>query len=262
MATYPDDHYFVLLDGDTIAFNLTRKFPLEEYLSHDLVFYERWWNGEVMIALGLRNKAETREFLMHWSNEDTNDYVPTSNVFYSSDNGLLHILLIKWFVLKTKTFSMLKEGKDLQEKAKTGPNRSAYRCIDTFSKLNESSLNLDPYWAYVISARVALGMQGLYDKFDAYNPQKGDSVNEKFHERGVVKEAFNISLKILPRFHGVALDMSMKDKATGNVIFLHGVKNTRMCSNYGITERVLDNTLCIPSVKQNYEISPQVLLQL
>ena len=162
---------------------------------------------------------------MQWSNEDTSDYLPTSpNVFYSSDNGLLHILLIKWFVLKTKTFSMLKEGKDLQEKAKTGPNRSAYRCIDTFSKLNESSLNLDPYWAYVISARVALGMQGLYDKFDAYNPQKGDSANEKFRERGVVREAFNISLKILPRFHGVALDMDMKDKATENVIFLHGVK--------------------------------------
>ena len=57
MATYPDDHYFVLLDGDTMAFNLTRKFPLEEYLSHDLVLYERWWNGEVMIALGLRNRV-------------------------------------------------------------------------------------------------------------------------------------------------------------------------------------------------------------
>ena len=57
MATYPDGHLFVLLDGDTIAFNLTRKFPLEEYLSHDLVFYERWWNGEVQCALGLRNRV-------------------------------------------------------------------------------------------------------------------------------------------------------------------------------------------------------------
>ena len=95
-------------------------------------------------------KAETREFLMHWSKEDNNDYVPTTpNVFYGTENGLLHILLIKWFVLKTKTFSMLKEGKDLEEKAKTGPNKSAYRRIDTFSKLNESSLNLDPYWAYL-----------------------------------------------------------------------------------------------------------------
>ena len=90
-------------------------------MSHDLVFYERWWNGEVQIALGLRNKvrnelkvnlcctqnklffkAETREFLMHWSKEDNNDYVPTTpNVFYGTENGLLHILLIKWFVLKT-----------------------------------------------------------------------------------------------------------------------------------------------------------------
>ena len=160
---------------------------------------------------------------MSWSNEDNNDYVPTSpNVFYGTENGLLHILLIKWFVLKTKTFSFLEEGKNLMW---TGPNSKAHRCIDTFSKLNESSLNLDPYWAYVVSARVALGMQGLYDKFDAYNPQKGDSANEKFHERGVVREAFNISLKILPRFHGVALDVTVKDKATENVIFLHGVKN-------------------------------------
>ena len=62
MATFPDGHLFVLLDGDTIAFNLTRKFPLEEYLSHDLVFYERWWNGEVMIALGLRNKVRNELF--------------------------------------------------------------------------------------------------------------------------------------------------------------------------------------------------------
>ena len=57
METYPEGHYFVLLDADTIAFDLSRKFPLEEYLSHDLVFYERWWNGEVQCALGVRNKV-------------------------------------------------------------------------------------------------------------------------------------------------------------------------------------------------------------
>ena len=57
METYPEGHYFVLLDADTIAFDLSQKFPLEEYLSHDLVFYERWWNGEVQCALGVRNKV-------------------------------------------------------------------------------------------------------------------------------------------------------------------------------------------------------------
>ena len=47
---------------------------------------------------------------------------------------------------------------------------------------------------------------------------------KKFREIGVVREAFNMSLKILPRFHGMALDMNMKEKATENVIFFHGVK--------------------------------------
>ena len=59
MATYPDGDYFVLLDGDTIAFDLKRKFPVHEYMSHDLVFYERWWNGEVACPLGVRNKVKT-----------------------------------------------------------------------------------------------------------------------------------------------------------------------------------------------------------
>ena len=162
---------------------------------------------------------------MSWSNEDNNDYVPTSpNVFYGTENGLLHILLIKWFVLKTKTFSFLEEGKNLMW---TGPNSSAFRCIETFSKLNESSLNLDPYWAYVVSARVALGMQGFYDKFEPYGPQKGDAMAEQFRDRGITIEAFNISLKILPRFHGMAVDINMKEKATDNIVFLHGVKDKK-----------------------------------
>ena len=88
---------------------------------------------------------------------------------------------------------------------------------------------MDPYWAYVVSARVALGMQGLYDKFEPYEQwhlpwQKGDEVANNFRANGLVKESFNISLRILPRYYGTTVDLNLKDKATDNVIFLHGVK--------------------------------------
>ena len=67
-------------------------------------------------------------------------------------------------------------------------------------------------------------LQGLYDKFEAYEAQKNDEVNKQFRQHGLVKESFNISLKILPRYNGMTVDLNMKDRATENVIFLHGVK--------------------------------------
>ena len=51
MEKYPEEDFFIVMDADTIAFDLDVNFP-QEYLKHDLVFYERWWNGEVMITMG------------------------------------------------------------------------------------------------------------------------------------------------------------------------------------------------------------------
>ena len=51
-----------------------RQFPWSDYLSYDLVYYERWWNGEVACLYGLKNTPATREWLLTWAREDDQPY--------------------------------------------------------------------------------------------------------------------------------------------------------------------------------------------
>ena len=221
MAKYASEDYFVLLDADTMTFSLTRKFP-QEYLEYDLSFYERSWNGEVHIHMGAKNKPAVREWIMLWSLEDTQPYVPEKKYFYSSDNGLLHIVLMKWFVLGIKGVSAMEEITK-----KRWPHRNqrvAVKCIDKFHRLNHTVENLNPYFSFIQCARVALGMQGKGDKFSAYGQSTDDYILQDFRKHGLDLVSQGLSLKIFPRFNGFALDKFMKDQATPNVVLYHGVK--------------------------------------
>ena len=181
MAKYKSDDYFVLLDADTMTFSLTLKFPLE-YLKYDLSFYERSWNGEVHIHMGAKNKPAVREWIMLWSLEDTQPYVPEKKYFYSSDNGLLHIVLMKWFVLGIKGVSTMEEITK-----KRWPHRNqrvAVICIDKFHRLNHTVENLNPYFSFIQCARVALGMQGKGDKFSTYGQSIDYYILQNFRKHG------------------------------------------------------------------------------
>ena len=74
MRKYSAKDYFLFIDGDSIAFDLERQFPWSVYLSYDLVYYERWWNGEVACLYGLKNTPATREWLLTWAKEDDQPY--------------------------------------------------------------------------------------------------------------------------------------------------------------------------------------------
>ena len=228
METFAEDDYFVLLDADTMAFDLTRKFP-EEYLEFDLAFYERSWNGEVHIHMGIKNKPAVREWIKLWSLEDQQPYVPSKQYYYSSDNGLLHVLLMKWFVLGIRTvYSM----SDITSKMWSKRNqRVAVMCIEMFSNLKIehkhllSFKDLEQYWSFIQCARVALTMQGRGDKFAPWTDgPRNDYILTDFRKNGVEMKSQGISLKIFPRFHGFALDNFMKKNASEHVVFLHAAK--------------------------------------
>ena len=224
MEQYKEDDYFMLLDADTMTFDLTRKFP-KEYLQHDLVFYERCWNGEVHIHMGIKNKPQVREWILMWSLEDDQPYVPPRKYFYSSDNGLLHVALMKWFVLGIKRIASMNDI--LQMTWPEPKQRISVKCIEKFSQLNQTVENLNPYWSFIMCARVALGMQGRGEKFYPYGQPRDEYILEDFRRNGVSLSSMGISLKILPRYHGIALDRLWKGHAAQNVVLLHGVKNNK-----------------------------------
>ena len=109
MEKFDNDDVFILLDADTIAFDLKRKLPMDIYQKHDIVYYERSWNGEVQCHMWLKNKPVVREWIKLWSLEDSQPYVPAKQYFYGTENGLLHILLMKWFILSVKSVHSLQE---------------------------------------------------------------------------------------------------------------------------------------------------------
>ena len=236
MEQFVDDDVFILLDADTIAFDLKRKLPLDVYRKHDIVYYERSWNGEVQCHMWLKNKPVVREWIRLWSLEDSQPYVPAKQYFYGTENGLLHIILMKWFILGVKSVKTMQEITDFDWPEPK--QRIAANCIEIFNKLNQTVNNLDPYWSYVMCARVALGMQGKGEKFDTYGQGPSDDyILQDFRKHGVEMSAQGLSLKILPRYQGLALDHFLKSNAQKGVILLHGVKEEKDVPKYWKTEK-------------------------
>ena len=195
------------------------------YLKHDITFFERWWSGEVTVAYAIKNNPKVREFLLTWSMEKDQPYKPPAKYYSSSDNGILHVLLMKWFILGLKRVSSMEEIAN-----RTWPEQKqnvAQECVNKFANLNTPVTDLGPYFSFIMCARVALGMQGSGEKFKAYGTPKDDYILKKFRDNGVDMESQGLSLKIMPRFNGFAMDENAKDKASKNVAFFHGYKNDK-----------------------------------
>ena len=78
-------------------------------------------------------------------------------------------------------------------------------------------------------------MQGRGEKFVTYGPS--DDYLQDFRKHGVEMSAQGLSLKILPRYQGLALDHFMKSYALKSVIFLHNVKEKTDAMKYWKTEK-------------------------
>ena len=90
-------------------------------------------------------------------------------------------------------------------------------------------------------ARVALGMQGRGEKFYPYGQPRDEYILEDFRRNGVSLSSMGISLKILPRYHGIALDRLWKGHAAQNVVLLHGVKNNKDVMKFWQTFNITAN---------------------
>ena len=141
--------------------------------------------------------------------------------FHSSDNGAIHVALLKWF-------------KGLHEP-------KVRECIAFYYELKDSAMNLDPYWEFVYCARRALGI-GEWE--DAYyeNDEKSfkDVVLKTFREKGLELQNKGLNVKIYPRFQAFMVDWVAGDKSK-SAVFWHGVKTTEDLRKHWQVQR--DNTV-------------------
>lgn len=139
---------------------------LESWLDndHDIILYERSWNFEVMAGNYIaRNTPFAREFLKSWADFEFRQ--PPG--FSSADNGAIHLVL-------------------LQELGIT----NVQKCIDLYKALEESVMNLDPYFEFVACTKLHLGPARNW-----YIPGKNPG-----------------KISILNRFHGFAVDGWLLDR--------------------------------------------------
>ena len=81
-------------------------------------------------------------------------------------------------------------------------------------------------------------MQGRGEKFEMYGlGPSNDYILQDFRKHGVEMSAQGLSLKILPRYQGLAVDHYWKSQAQKSVIFLHGVKNITGALKYWETDK-------------------------
>ena len=85
--------------------------------------------------------------------------------FHSSDNGAIHVALLKWF-------------KGLHEP-------KVRECIAFYYELKDNSMNLDPYWEFVYCARRALGIGEWEDAYYENDEKSFKDVVLKNSERRV-----------------------------------------------------------------------------
>ena len=66
---WEENDFVYLMDSDVIAHNYEGEWDFEQEKIYDLIFYERWFNGEVVAGgYGVKNTSKTREFLHKWAN--------------------------------------------------------------------------------------------------------------------------------------------------------------------------------------------------
>ena len=69
MERWNESDFFYVIDSDVIANVNEGDWQWDQEESSDLIFYERWWNGEVVAGgYGVKNNQKTRQFLHMWAN--------------------------------------------------------------------------------------------------------------------------------------------------------------------------------------------------
>ena len=88
------------MDSDVIGHDFEGDWDWNQEENHDLIFYERWFNGEIVAGgYGVKNTPKALEFLNTWA--DLESFQPKG--FSSADNGAIHVALMKWFKEKNDT---------------------------------------------------------------------------------------------------------------------------------------------------------------
>ena len=215
MENLLDDAIVLLFDSDVIV--AFQDVPLDHWLlrNEDAAFYERGFSGEVTSgSYQIKNNWNGRHFLKTWS--DLEFSRPTG--FDSSDNGAVHIALLKYFNLGSE-------------------------CVKEYNALHDSLPNWKPYFHVIFCARQALGMGGFEDGENFGMPVFEDD-NKIFRKNGVILSSDGFSVKIYPRYQAWMHDMNpyntntpleMRKKAanqesktiSSTPVFYHNVKKDR-----------------------------------
>jgi hypothetical protein len=134
LETKEPDYYLFVLDGDNPMVLLERNLDtwLEEARLTDVVLYERWMNNEIMAGnYAIRNSDWGIKFADGWASYDR---VDQPKGYHSSDNGAIHLHLLRWLRISKWTF-----------------------CSNMWDNLRGSSLNLDEYFQFVSCTRLHMG---------------------------------------------------------------------------------------------------------
>jgi len=135
MKMLNENDFLYAIDSDVIAHNYEGDWQWKNEDIYDLIFFERFWNGEVVAGgFGVKNNKKTRKFLKMWANLE----IGHPQGFHSFDNGAIHLALMKWFI----------GVNDTQVK----------KCTNIYYALDGDNLNLTPYWKFINCARKTLGM--------------------------------------------------------------------------------------------------------
>ena len=97
MKNWKENDFSYVIDSDVIAHDYEDNHweyqDLEK--SYDLIFYERWWSGEIMAGgYAVKNNEKTREFLKKWAELEKDEPKGSAD---SADNGAIHVAIMNWF---------------------------------------------------------------------------------------------------------------------------------------------------------------------
>lgn len=132
LESKPPNYILFVMDGDNPAVLLDRGLDdwIAEAAATDVVVYERWMNNEIMAGnYAVRNSEWGIEFCDGWASYDQ---VDQPRGFHSSDNGAIHLHLLRALRI-----------------AKWRP------CATKWSELATGSL--DPYYEFVTCTRLLMG---------------------------------------------------------------------------------------------------------
>lgn len=237
--------WIIHLDGDSIVFNYDRN-PhdiVQAWGSKDLVFYERFRNGELMAGnYALRTSPKAAEFLRGWQALDNvTEHIDASKGFSNSDNGALHYYML----------SYLKD--ELQF-----PTGALHTVDDALSHSMSSYLkshDIASYDRYVASVKLALGPKRTFNNVLILRRGHGFCVDDLWDGVTSLNEMTDLKDAPFVCMHGGeaekkadALVQSIGDECISS---LHECKSSVLsCKKAGAPTRSLREAIAATSVER------------